>query len=72
MHYDLGCRITPCYRFPIDVLSKGEHYLAIEIINTLVKEIHDIFSFTETQGIDGIIDIVEKKNKGDNDNHLYF
>lgn len=42
------------------------------MLNTLVKEIHDIFSFTETQGIDGIIDIVEKKNKGDNDNHLYF
>ena len=56
---DLGYRITPPYQFPIEALSEGIHHLAIEVTNTLDKEIHDMFSLTETQEPSGIIGTVE-------------
>ena len=50
-----GSRIAPPYVLELGALSAGTHALAIEVTNTLDKDIHDMFSMTETAEPSGLI-----------------
>lgn len=53
-----GVRVAPPYRLPLGALAAGEHALAIEVTNTLDKQVTDMFSLTEPSEPTGIIGTV--------------
>jgi hypothetical protein len=51
-----GICISPPYRFDISgLLRQGHNHLAVEVTNTLVKEVRDFFSLTSVQEPSGLL-----------------